>query len=371
MTGVEVTADLSHANVQVSVMGTEEEKDRSLEGLVSAAQAISAPQLSKERFRLRTSPEIHFPARPRPGARAADRPGAEGPAVGERGALIDGVCLVSKPAGPTSHDVVDIVRRALGQSRVGHLGTLDPFAEGLLVMVVGRATRLAPYAAGWRKSYVGVIRLGAVTTTDDRTGEVTATSADAWRALEIGTIRAASLALTGPIEQKPPAFSAVKVGGVRAYEKARRGETVTVQARPVTVFELVVTEWKAPDVGFRATVSGGTYLRSLARDLGERLGCGGHLAELRRTAVGPFRLEDAVPAQALTPSQVKDPALLVSDLPIRILEPAEREAIVHGRPVPAREAEVGAVALMADGSLLAVGEVVDGTIKPRLVLADA
>lgn len=280
------------------------------------------------------------------------------------------MCLVAKPAGPTSHDVVDIARRALHQKRVGHLGTLDPFAEGLLVIVVGRATRLAPYAAGWKKSYDGVIRLGSVTTTDDRTGEVT-TASDAWRGLDLEQIRAASAGLTGEIEQTPPAFSAVKVDGVRAYKKARRGEAVVVEARRVTVFDFTLTGWNAPDVSFRATVSGGTYLRSLARDLGERLGCGGHLAALRRTIVGPFRLDEAVPAQALTPAHVMDPARLVSDLPSRALDAREREAIVHGRAVLARETDVGTVALTADGCLLSVGEVIDGKIKPRLVLTDA
>ena len=280
------------------------------------------------------------------------------------------MALVAKPAGPTSHDVVDIARRALRQSRVGHLGTLDPFAEGLLVLVVGRATRLAPYAAGWRKTYEGVIRLGCTTTTDDRTGAVTATS-DAWRRLDLETIRSAAAGLTGEIEQTPPAFSAVKVGGVRAYRKARRGEAVALAPRRVTVFELTATGWAGPDLAFHATVSGGTYLRSLARDLGERLGCGGHLAELRRTAVGPFRLEDAVPARSVTPSHVLDPAPLVSELPSRTVEPAERAAIVHGRPVPALAADVGTVALTAGGHLVALGEVVDGYIKPRLVLTDA
>lgn len=277
---------------------------------------------------------------------------------------------MAKPAGPTSHDVVDIVRRALGLKRVGHLGTLDPFAAGLLVVVVGRATRLAPYAAGWRKSYEGVIRLGAVTTTDDRTGQVTGTS-DGWRALDLDIIRGAASALIGEIDQAPPAYSAVKVDGVRSYQKARRGEAVRVAPRRVTVYELGLTGWLAPDLRFAATVSGGTYLRSLARDLGERLGCGAHLAELSRTAVGPFRLEDAVPAQALTATHLKDPAVLVSGLPRRTLEAGEREAIVHGRPVPVREGETGRVALMADGCLLAVAEVESGSLKPRLVLADA
>lgn len=266
--------------------------------------------------------------------------------------------------------MVDIVRRALGQTRVGHLGTLDPFAEGLLVMVVGRATRLAPYAAGWRKSYEGLIRLGAVTTTDDRTGEVTVTS-DAWKALDGAAVGEACAALTGEIEQRPPAFSAVKVGGERAYRRARRGETMAMAPRRVTVFELAVLDWRPPDIRFRATVSGGTYLRSLARDLGERLGTGGHLAELTRTRVGPFGLEDAVAPQALTPADLKDPVLLVADLPHRVLEGAEREMIVHGRPIAGPEFEGGSIALMADGGLLGVGEAGGGLIKPRLVLADA
>jgi len=263
-----------------------------------------------------------------------------------------------------------MVRRALHQKRVGHLGTLDPFAEGLLVVVVGRAARLAPYAAGWKKSYAGTIRLGSVTATDDRTGDITAAS-DAWRSLDLGQIRAASLGLTGDIEQTPPAYSAVKIDGVRAYKKARRGEAVSMTPRRVTVFEFAVTDWQGPDVAFRATVSGGTYIRSLARDLGERLGCGAHLAELTRTAVGPFRLADAVPAQALTPAHVKDPGLLVGDLPRRGLTAEERDAVVHGRPLEAQQTDVGIVALTADGCLLAVGEVSEGKIRPRLVLADA
>ena len=280
------------------------------------------------------------------------------------------MCLVAKPRGPTSHDVVDIVRRALATSRVGHLGTLDPFAEGLLVVVVGRATRLAPYAAAWRKSYDGVIRLGATTSTDDATGAVTGTSG-AWQALDAGAVRAAAAHLVGALEQRPPAYSAVKVDGVRAYRRARRGEAVVMAPRRVTVFALEVTAWRPPDVDFRATVSGGTYLRSLARDLGERLGCGAHLAALRRTAVGPFRLEDAVAPQAVTAADVRDPAALVADLPRRVLTGDEREAIRHGRPIPVRETESGTIVLMADGSLLGLGEVVDGQLKPRVVLADA
>ena len=278
--------------------------------------------------------------------------------------------LVAKPPGPTSHDVVDIVRRALGIRRVGHLGTLDPFAEGLLVMIVGRATRLAPYAKGWTKSYTGTIRLGVTTATDDLTGDVTATS-EAWRTLGEAEIAAACRRFVGAGEQQPPAFSAVKVAGERAYARARRGDPVTLAARSVEITELVVTEVRLPEVRFRATVSAGTYLRSLARDVGTALGCGAHLSALRRTAVGPFRVEDAVAPQAVTPGDVRDPTLLVADLPRRELDATEREAVSHGRPIPAGEVGTGSVALMADGSLLGVGEVVAGAIKPRLVLAGA
>lgn len=283
--------------------------------------------------------------------------------------MISGVVLVAKPAGPTSHDVVDTVRRALDERRVGHLGTLDPFAQGLLVVVVGRATRLAPYAAGWDKRYAGVIRLGATTDTDDGTGTVTATS-DAWRALDAALVATAFARFTGRYDQAPPAYSAVKVAGERAYRRARRGETPALQPRPVDVRALVLDQWAPPDARFHATVSAGTYVRSLARDVGAALGCGGHLVALERTAVGPFTLADAVPAEAVTPAAVRDAATLVADLARRDLDPAESVAAAHGRPIAAGSGDQGAgrVALFADGVLLAVAEREGDMLKPRVVL---
>jgi len=281
--------------------------------------------------------------------------------------VISGVVLVAKPAGPTSHDVVDVVRRALGERRVGHLGTLDPFAQGLLVIVVGRATRLAPYAGEWSKRYTGVMRLGATTDTDDGTGTVTATS-DAWRALDDGAVRTALARFAGRHEQTPPAYSAVKVDGVRAYRRARRGEAPATQARPVDVAELVLDEWAPPDARFHATVSAGTYVRSLARDVGAALGCGGHLVALERTAVGPFALADAVAPEAVTPAALRDAATLVADLPRRDLTAGERAAVVHGRPVAAGTGEEGRVALFHDRVLLAVAEREGDLLKPRVVL---
>ena len=280
------------------------------------------------------------------------------------------MALVAKPAGPTSHDVVDRVRRALALERVGHLGTLDPFAAGLLVVVVGRATRLAAFAAGWTKTYEGVMRLGTVTTTDDATGDAVTVS-DAWRALDRAAVAAGLARFRGRYEQRPPAFSAVKVAGERAYRRARRGERVALAARPVAVSELELTSFAPPDVGFHATVSGGTYVRSLARDVGEALGSGAHLAALTRTRVGPFRLEDAVPPEAVTPADVRDAAVLVAELPRRDLDEAGRGAVIHGRPVPAGKGDEGRGALFAGGELVAVAEQVGDVLKPRIVVADA
>jgi tRNA pseudouridine55 synthase len=278
------------------------------------------------------------------------------------------VLLVAKRAGPTSHDVVDLVRRALGMSRVGHLGTLDPFAAGLLVVIVGRATRLAPFSAAWRKSYEGVIRLGTITTTDDPMGE-RVQQTDAWRGIDRGAVEAAFAGFRGPIRQRPPAHSAVKVAGERAYRRARRGEVVVLADRPVEIVELTLTDFTPPDVTFRATVSGGTYLRSLARDVGAALECGAYLAALTRMAVGPFSLAEARPPEIVTAADLRPAALLVSDLPRRALGAGERDAVVHGRPLPAIDA-ADRVALFAGEELVAVGERSGDVVKPRVVVAD-
>ena len=284
------------------------------------------------------------------------------------------MALVAKPGGPdgpTSHDVVDTVRRAVGTDRVGHLGTLDPFAAGLLVIVVGRATRLAPFAAGWAKRYEGVIRLGTTTATDDATGATVATS-EAWRGVDRAGVEQALAGFRGSYDQRPPAYSAVKVAGERAYRRARRGERVVLRPRRVEVTELELASFAPPDMGFHATVSGGTYLRSLARDVGEALGCGAHLATLTRTQVGPFRLADAVAPDAVTGQSLRSPADLVRDLPARELADAERAAVVHGRPVPAGDGTrgLGHVALFWSGHLVAVAERVGEVLKPRVVVVE-
>jgi tRNA pseudouridine55 synthase len=277
---------------------------------------------------------------------------------------------VAKPAGPTSHDVVAIVRRALGEQRIGHLGTLDPFAKGLLVLVVGRATRLAPFAADWPKSYEGVIRLGVTTDTDDATGTVVATAP--WTGVTPAQLADVIGSFRGRYEQRPPAYSAVKIAGERAYRRARRGEAVAPDPRAVEIRELEIVEAAVPDLAFRATVSAGTYLRSLARDIGAALGCGAHLTALRRTTVGPLQLSDALAPEAVTWGALQDASILVAHLPRRHVDKKERDAIVHGRPLASAQTAdgIGLTAIFAGDELLAVAEQVGELLKPRVVVAE-
>jgi tRNA pseudouridine55 synthase len=244
---------------------------------------------------------------------------------------VDGVLVVDKPAGPTSHDVVDQVRRALGTRKVGHTGTLDPFATGVLPVCVGRATRLARFLSGGEKEYVATVRLGFATTTDDATGE----PLGELRPVDVGDgLLAEALAgLVGSFDQVPPSFSAKHVGGRRLYELARRGEAVPRSAAPVTVHALDLLTRRGEDVEIRVRCSPGTYVRALARDLGERLGTGGHLTALRRTRSGAFDLRGAVPGDGLAraaQSLIPLSALLL-DLPAVRVGDAGRALLLHGR----------------------------------------
>ncbi|MCZ6916681.1 MAG: tRNA pseudouridine(55) synthase TruB [Gemmatimonadetes bacterium] len=276
--------------------------------------------------------------------------------------------LVDKPAGPTSHDVVDVVRRAIGVRRVGHTGTLDPFASGLLVMVVGRATRLARYLVHQRKRYTGIVRLGTTTDSDDRTGEVTATS-EAWTGLTQDDVHRAMAALVGAGRQRPPAFSAKKIGGRRAYELARAGQAIPLADVEVEILSFSFTSMDGPDVGFDVLVSGGTYIRSLARDLGTRLGCGAHLAELRRTELGRFAVRDACPADAVVPRAVRPPRELVQHLDAVAVGEAERDLLRHGRAITVEATLSGTVAITSGEELLAIAEAHGHELTPRVVLA--
>ena len=209
-----------------------------------------------------------------------------------------GLLPVDKPAGPTSHDVVARTRRALGERRVGHAGTLDPFASGLLLVCVGTTTRLVEYLHDLDKVYEAEALLGITTETDDPEGQVL-TEHEGWREVTAGAVQAALQAQVGTRLQQPPVYSARKVGGEAAYRKARRGEAVELAATEVTIHEIELLAMDLPRVRFRVRCGTGTYIRSMARDLGEALGCGAHLTALRRTAIGPFQVEEALPADRL------------------------------------------------------------------------
>lgn len=208
-----------------------------------------------------------------------------------------GVLLVDKPAGWTSHDVVAKLRRAAGQRRAGHTGTLDPLATGLLVLAFGRATRLVEYATRHDKQYEGLIRLGASTTTDDSEGAVV--GGGPVPTLTPHVLLELERAFSGELLQRPPAFSAISQGGRRAYDAARAGQPLDLPPRPVTVRALSLTPADETTLAFHVSCSAGTYVRALARDLGQRLGCGGHIAALRRTAVGALHVRDALPLAEL------------------------------------------------------------------------
>jgi tRNA pseudouridine55 synthase len=277
---------------------------------------------------------------------------------------------VDKPAGLTSHDAVQRVRRALRTRQAGHTGTLDPFATGLLVVLVGRATRLARFVESEAKTYLATARLGVRTDTDDLTGTVIAERPVAGMSLD--RLREALAGFAGAQRQRPPAYSAKHVGGERSYRLARRGAAVEPAETTVTVHRIELVAWEPPAVTFRATVSPGTYLRAIGRDLGDRLGVGGHLTALRREAIGRLRVEDAVPLDAVGPNDLLRPARVLGHLPAVELDPVAKAAVVHGRPVTIEGVggDLSApVVLLAGDELVAVARPEAGRLQPTVVLA--
>ncbi|UCG86868.1 MAG: tRNA pseudouridine(55) synthase TruB [Gemmatimonadota bacterium] len=275
---------------------------------------------------------------------------------------------MDKPAGPTAHDAVSIVRRAVGARRAGHTGTLDPFATGLLVVLTGRATRLARFLSGLKKTYTGKIRLGAVTDTGDPTGEIIGRSAG-WRELSDERIESELHSLTGPISQVPPAYSAKKVAGQRAYRLARQGKPVKLEPREVCVFRFEMLRRVGDCLEFGCEVSSGTYIRALARDLGTALGCGAYLEELRRVSVGPHQVAAAVPLDSVgSDTELRPPLQAVSHLPAVQLDEEARRRVRHGQPVAAATTGGGPVALVADATLVAVAQPQEGWLRPKVVL---
>jgi tRNA pseudouridine55 synthase len=280
---------------------------------------------------------------------------------------------VDKPAGPTSHDVVAAARRALGARRVGHAGTLDPAATGLLVVLVGRATRLARFIALLPKQYRGTIRFGWETTTDDATGEALE-SDETWRERSEAEIAQAVALVAAQPQQVPPRVSAKKVSGERAYRRVRRGEQPVLAPADVRIYSLAAAalDRSAGELVIDVQCGTGTFVRAIARDVGRELGSRAHLKALRRLAVGPWRVEEAVPLAAVAPGAalpLRPLGEAVAHLPALDVGPLNAEAVAHGRRIeePARHA--GPVAVYHAGGLLAVVEWREGRYAPLVVLA--
>lgn len=278
----------------------------------------------------------------------------------------DGIVLVDKPDGMTSHDVVAIARRALGTRRIGHTGTLDPFATGLLVLLVGNATRLQPYVEGEPKVYETTIRFGIETDTGDLTGAPIRDAPLPQRSqIDDGIAQ-----LTGTIEQVPPAYSAKQVDGVRAYAAARRGSALVLRAATVVVHRWEIRCERGSEVDAVITCGSGTYVRSLARDLGVLSGSAAHLASLRRTRSGPFDVERATTIDGLRAGSVDvlPSRAAVPGLPAELLTDVEAQRVSHGQPVPARANGARAALVRDDGDLVAIADRDGDAWQPRLVL---
>lgn len=287
---------------------------------------------------------------------------------------MNGVLVIDKPSGMTSHDVVNVVRRLLHTRRVGHTGTLDPMATGVLVLVVGWATRLSRFVMASDKSYHAVIRLGETTTTYDAEGEIVDRHPVA---ADLDTLREALAAFEGTIEQIPPMYAAIKVGGKKLYELAREGKEIERKARTVTIYDIDLLAWEPPDLTIEVTCSTGTYIRSLAHDLGQRLGCGGHLIALRRTRSGTFTLEDSHTLDDLErrhqdqlPNVLLPPREALRSMPAVTLSPGEALAIRYGQQVRLDQVAAAELVQAQDeaGRLVAVLRRQNDVYQPKVVL---
>ncbi|NSW53397.1 MAG: tRNA pseudouridine(55) synthase TruB [Anaerolineae bacterium] len=289
---------------------------------------------------------------------------------------ISGVLVIDKPVGLTSHDVVQIVRRGTHIRRAGHTGTLDPRASGVLVVLVGPAVRLSEFVSASDKRYQAVISLGAATDTYDAEGDITRRGD--YTTVSEADFEAVLKRFEGPIEQVPPPYSAVKVSGRKAYEMARRGEKVELEPRTITVYDLELLEWAPPEAVVDVFCSSGTYVRSLANDIGEYLGCGAHLIGLRRTKSGQFTLRDAIPLNKLRDAfeqntwyQYLIPAAeALGDWHTVELDNEHVELVTHGHRIPAEAGSPAqARAISMQGELVALLELVseDQEWQPKKV----
>jgi tRNA pseudouridine55 synthase len=258
---------------------------------------------------------------------------------------LHGVLLFAKAAGPSSNQALQLLRRQLGWVKAGHAGTLDPAASGLLLVLLGEAAKLVPYLADLEKEYVGLARFGSETDTQDAAGATTRTAP--WEHLDAGRVSAEMAGFLGASLQEPPMYSALQIGGRRLYDLARAGEQVERSARPIAVSEMRLLDWRPPDARFVVRVGSGTYVRTLAQDLGVRCGSAAHLAALSRTAIGPFRLEDAVTLEdlaALAPGAAP-PLVRLADalahLPPVLLDARAARGVLDGRAPTALPADGG------------------------------
>ncbi len=304
---------------------------------------------------------------------------------------LNGVLVVAKPAGPTSHDIVALVRRLAQTKRVGHGGTLDPFAGGVLPLFLGRATRLAEFHLGADKTYRATVCFGASSTTDDLDGELTPVDGPP---VERATVDATLPQFRGPIRQRPPDFSAIKVGGRRAYALARAGEAVELREREVTIHRAEITSWDGTDTArpiavIEVSCSAGTYVRALARDLGSAVGSAAYLGALTRTASGPFQLDGALTLDEIRDAAADGPEGLtrvlrpidagLDEVPVVMVDAAAVADLARGRFVkdPGATAAVGGSAgdgpirvVDAQGRLVALAHIRDGRLAPDKVFVD-
>jgi tRNA pseudouridine55 synthase len=294
--------------------------------------------------------------------------------VKRRGRRVDGVLLLDKPSGLSSNAALQRARRKLQAQKGGHTGTLDPLASGLLPLCFGEATKFTQFLLDADKAYRATVRFGIATDTLDAEGAVIAAHPVALDAARVAALLAAS---TGPQLQRPPAHSALKFRGRALYEYARAGEDAPREPRAVVVSQLALVEWRAPDAVVDVACSKGTYVRVIAADLGERAGCGAHLAALRRTRTGGFGIEAAIPLEALEAMAGPEAEkcllpvdVLVRHLPRADLAPGATAAFLHGQPVPVGPASEGLHAVFAGARLLGVADVdAAGNARPRRALA--
>lgn len=293
---------------------------------------------------------------------------------------MNGLLIVNKPSGPTSHDIVNKIRKWSGERRVGHTGTLDPLASGVLVLCLGPTTRISEYLTASNKRYEAVVRFGQTTDTYDRQGRVLSTRAVRLTPEEIAF---ALEKFRGTITQTPPAYSAVQVGGRRAYEMARRGERLDIKPRTTTIHLLAMVSWQPPNLTLDIACSAGTYIRSLANDLGEALGCGAHVTRLTRTAAGRFTLRDSHPLPELEAAlragragrYIRPAGDALTDWPAVNLDPESANRISHGNPVPMADPRLTGLAraYSPSGEMIAIVEADPAARewKPKKVLITA